>query len=295
MIPATLPDSLRCLVAAWAVVAGASIGSFLNVVIARLPAGLSIVRPRSRCPGCEAPIAWYDNLPILSWLLLRARCRRCGARISVRYPLVELMGGGAAWLAFARHGATLSAVVEFAFVATLVAIALIDLDTWSVYRVLSFPLVALGLGANALGAGGAPSLSSSALGAAIAFVTLGLFAWGATALFRRVGRIGPDEEAMGLGDVHILTAVGAYLGGWALLPVLLFASVQGAVVGALLMLLGRATRGAQGGGAPLPDGFVPPRNAVPFGPFLALGAIEWLYGAGALGAAVPALRLLGLA
>jgi leader peptidase (prepilin peptidase)/N-methyltransferase len=196
-------------------------------------------------------------------------------------------------MAVQRHGLAPAALVEFAFVAALVTIALIDLDTWSVYRVISFPLVALGLGANALGAGGAPSVLLAALGAAIAFGALGLFAWGATAVFRRVGRIEKDEEAMGLGDVHIFTAVGAFLGAWALLPVLLLASIQGSVAGALLLAVGRATRGRRQGGEALPDGFVPPRNAVPFGPFLALGAIEWLYLGGAMGTLVPALRLFG--
>jgi len=289
-VPALDPVSLR-VVTAWAVASGAVVGSFLNVVIARLPSGESIVRPRSRCPRCRTPIAWYDNVPVLSWLLLRARCRHCKAPISIRYPLVELAGGAAAWLAVSRHGPSLGALFEFVFVAMLLVIALIDLDTWSVYRVVSFPLVGLGLLANALGAGGAPSLRSALLGAAIAFVALGLFAWGATALFRRIGRIGPEEEAMGLGDVHILTAVGAYLGAGALLPAVLFAAVQGALAGVVLMILGRATRGARDGGAPLPDGFVPPRNALPFGPFLALGAVEWLYLSARVAAAIPALEL----
>lgn len=286
-----MADPLQAVLATWATVAGAAVGSFLNVVIARLPAGESIVRPRSRCPRCRAPIAWYDNLPVLSWLLLRARCRACGAPISARYPLVELLGAGAGWLAVDRHGFTPAALVEFLFVAALVVIALIDLDTWSVHRVVSFPLVALGLAANALGAGLAPSAVSSLLGAAVALGALGLFAWGATAIFRRTGRIAPDEEAMGWGDVHILTAVGASLGVGSLLPVLLLASIQGSVVGAVLMAIGRATRGRRQGGEALPDGFVPPRNAVPFGPFLALGAVEWLYLAERFAGVVPSLGL----
>jgi leader peptidase (prepilin peptidase)/N-methyltransferase len=289
-----VPDPvLRPFFAAWAALAGASVGSFLNVVVARLPAGESIVRPRSRCPRCKAQIAWYDNLPVLSWLLLRGRCRRCGGPISVRYPLVELAGGLAGWLAWRRSGLDPAALVEFAFVATLLAIALIDLDTWSVHRVLSFPLVALGLAANGLGVGLAPSLRQSLLGAGIAVAGLGLFAWGATRLFRRLGRIGPDEEAMGFGDVHILAAVGAHLGAVALLPVLLLASVQGSVVGGILVAIGRATKGRARGGEALPDGFVPPRHALPFGPFLALGAVEWLYLSGVLAGAWPALAGVG--
>jgi leader peptidase (prepilin peptidase)/N-methyltransferase len=284
-----LSDPLRAVLAAWSVLAGASVGSFLNVVIARLPAGESIVRPRSRCPRCATLIAWYDNVPVLSWLLLRARCRACGARIAARYPLVELMGAGAGWLAFARHGLSGAALAEFAFVAVLVAIAFIDLDTWSVHRVLSFPLVALGLVANALGRGPAGSLGSAAAGASLAFGLLGLFAWGSTALFRRTGRIEAWEEAMGFGDVHILTAVGAFLGVGPLLPVLLLSSVQGALVGGVLMLLGRGTKGARHGGEVQPDGFAPPRHALPFGPFLALGAVEWLYLGGAIAGSLPFL------
>jgi leader peptidase (prepilin peptidase)/N-methyltransferase len=285
----TLPDSLRLVLAVWATVAGAAVGSFLNVVVARLPAGESIVRPRSRCPRCATPIAWYDNVPVLSWLLLRARCRSCGAPIAVRYPLVELLGAGAGWLAFHRHGFTLAALAEFAFVADLVAIAFIDLDTWSVFRVMSFPLVALGLGANAFGAGPAGSWEASAAGAAIALAGLGLFAWGSTALFRRIGRIDPWEEAMGFGDVHILTAVGAFLGAGPLLPVLLLASVQGALTGGVQLLLGRTTKGARHGGEVQPDGFSPPRHALPFGPFLALAAVEWLYLSGGVMRALPLL------
>jgi leader peptidase (prepilin peptidase)/N-methyltransferase len=156
-----------------------------------------------------------------------------------------------------------------------------------VYRIISFPLVALGLAANALGFGGARSLLSAALGAATAFAVLGSFALGMTALFRRTGRLGPEEEAMGMGDVHILTAVGAWLGAWALLPVVLLASVQGSLVGGVLVALGRSTRGVRDGGEPLPDGFVPPRHALPFGPFLALGAVEWLYLSGFVVHALP--------
>ncbi|HSN15080.1 MAG TPA: prepilin peptidase [Anaeromyxobacteraceae bacterium] len=280
---------LEIVLAAWAVLSGAAIGSFLNVVVARLPAGESIVHPRSRCPSCLAPIAWYDNLPVLSWLLLRARCRACRAPISVRYPLVELAGGGAAWMAFARRGLTPAALAEFAFVAALLVIALIDLDTWSVYRIVSFPLIGLGLLANASGAGAAGSLGSAVTGAAVAFGALGLFAWGATVVFRRLGRIEPWEEAMGFGDVHILTAAGAFLGVGALLPVLLLASIQGSLVGGLLVLVGRSTRGVRQGGEVHADGFAPPRHAIPFGPFLALAAVEWLYVAAPLVSAVPAL------
>lgn len=282
--------AVRPLVAAWVALVGAVVGSFLNVVIARVPAGQSIVSPRSRCPRCGAPIAWYDNVPVVSWIVLRARCRACRAPISFRYPLVELLGAGAALAAWARHGLSLAAAVELAFAALLVALAFVDLDTWTLPNALTWAVIALGLGAAALGAGGAPSLGSSATGAGAGFAALALVAWGATAIARRTGRIGPDQEAFGFGDVWLFGGLGAYLGIGALLPVLLLASLQGALAGIALLLLGRAATGRKGGGGPVyEDGSVPPRASVPFGPFLALAALEWLWLAGRLARAFPAL------
>jgi len=146
-----LPQNLRPLAIGWVVLLGAAVGSFLNVVIARVPAGLSVVRPRSRCPGCLSAIAWYDNLPVISWILLRGRCRSCGARISARYPLVETLGAAAALLAFQRHGLSGAAAAELAFAALLLALAFIDLDTWLLPHALTWPLIALGLLCAALG------------------------------------------------------------------------------------------------------------------------------------------------
>lgn len=272
------------LIAAATLFVGASVGSFLNVVIARVPAGMSIVTPRSRCPTCLAPIAWYDNVPVLSWLLLRARCRRCGARISFRYPLVELLGAAAAWLALVRHGVSAAAAAELAFVSLLVALAFIDLDTWLLPHALTWPLVGLGLVANALGVGGATGAGASALGAALGF---GLFA--AVAV---IGKKLAGREALGFGDVWLLAGLGAWLGAAALLPVILLSSVQGAIVGLALIAVGRAQPGPQPGAVePVSDAdWVPPRSAIPFGPFLALASVEWLYLGEALRRLVPALR-----
>jgi leader peptidase (prepilin peptidase)/N-methyltransferase len=271
------------------VLVGGLIGSFLNVVIARVPAGLSVVTPRSRCPRCLTPIAWYDNVPLLSWLLLRARCRACGAPIAWRYPLVEVAGMLAAWLALQQEGPTPRALAQFTFVAFLVALAVIDLDTWLLPHALTWPLLALGLGAAALGWAPAPSLASSALGAALGF--------GGFAAVSLVGSRLLRKEALGFGDVFLLGGLGAWLGAGALLPVILLASVQGSVVGVALILLGRSQPGpeAAGEGAPPAEGgeapWVPPRHAVPFGPFLVAGALEWLWLGGPLAAAVPLLGI----
>lgn len=320
--------ALRFAIGAWVLVTGATIGSFLNVVIARVPAGESVVRPRSRCPGCRAPIAWYDNIPVVSWLVLRGRCRRCGARISPRYVMVELLGAAAAWLAWQRQGLGLSALAELAFVDVLIALAFIDLATWLLPNVLTRPLVVAGLVAAALGAAPAASLRSSVLGAALGYGAFAAVAW--------VGKILAKREAMGTGDVWLLAGLGAWLGVGALVPVVLLASLQGSAYGLLLIALGRAERGPQpvsgpsgpirahasapsadpagaaepalpppaGGpvpgveGAPRPevasdDDWVPPRYAVPFGPFLVAGGLEWLYLSASLGAWLPGLDVFG--
>jgi leader peptidase (prepilin peptidase) / N-methyltransferase len=262
--------ALRLVLTVWAGLAGAAVGSFLNVVIARVPAGESIVRPRSRCPRCRAEIAWYDNVPVISWLLLRGRCRRCRAPIALRYPLVELLVAAA-----------------LVFVALLVALAFIDLDTWLLPHALTWPLIATGLLAAALGLGPAPSVASAALGAAIGFGTFGLVAWLGEKLLKR--------EALGWGDVWLLAGLGAWLGVGALLPVILIASITGSVVGIALILLGRGQPGpepdAKPSGSEPDDAWVPPKNAVPFGPFLVLGALAWLYLAAPLARAVPAFEV----
>ncbi len=299
----------RPLAAAWAAALGAVVGSFLNVVIARLPRGESVVRPRSRCPRCGAAIAWYDNVPILSWILLRARCRACRAPIHWRYPLVEVLGALAALLAWQRYGLSLPAAVELAFAAALLALAFIDLDSWLLPHAITWPLLAAGVAAAAARLGPA-SLRSALWGAGLGFAAFAAVAWVGERVFKR--------EALGFGDVWLLAGIGAWLGMGALLPVVLLASLQGSVVGIALILLGKATPGpspapppspgasptatstptATAGPtagpnptpSPAPDDWIPPRNAVPFGPFLALGALQWLWLGEALARLFPVLR-----
>ena len=289
MDPAAADLLPRGLVALWVALVGGCIGSFLNVVIARVPAGESIVHPRSRCPRCGAGIRWFDNLPVLSWLLLRGRCRACRAPISIRYPVVEALGVAAALLAWSRHGLSLQALGEFAFVATLIALAAIDLDTWLLPHALTWPLIGLGLVAGAAGISAAPSLRASALGAALGWLSFALVSW--------IGEKLAKKEALGFGDVWLLSGLGAWFGVAALLPLVMLASIQGAVIGLALIALGKAQPGATAAepsadGAPRADeDWVPPRNAVPFGPFLALGAVEWLYLGDLLARVVPGLEV----
>jgi leader peptidase (prepilin peptidase)/N-methyltransferase len=280
-----VPDALRIAIGAWVIAAGAAVGSFLNVVIARVPAGESVAWPGSRCPACKAPIRWWDNLPVVSWLALRGRCRRCRAPISPRYLAVELLGAAAAFVAWRRHGESPHAVAELAFVAVLLALAFIDLATWLLPHALTWPLLGAGLLASALGVSGAPSLASSAAGAAIGFGAFAAIAW--------IGKLVAKKEAMGQGDWWLLAGLGAWLGAAALLPVVLLASIQGSVVGLALIAVGRAQRGPAPDAPPAAeddeDAWVPPKNAVPFGPFLALAAVEWLWLADRLASWVPAL------
>jgi len=271
--------TLRLAIEVWVVALGAALGSFLNVVVARVPAGESVIRPGSRCPRCRAPIAWYDNVPVLSWLVLRGRCRRCGVPIPLRYPAVELAGAAVAWLAWRRHGLSLPFAAELAFVDLLLALALIDLATWLLPHALTWPVIALGLAAAWAGAAPAPTLVASAIGAGAGFATFSLVAL--------IGRLVAKKEALGFGDVWLLAGLGAWLGAPALLPVVLLASLQGSVYGLALVALGRSEPGPPPAPEPAPKGpegqeqeeeeWVPPRHAVPFGPFLVAGALEWLY------------------
>jgi leader peptidase (prepilin peptidase)/N-methyltransferase len=293
-------ETLDLMVVCGALFLGASIGSFLNVVVARVPAGLSVVKPRSRCPRCLAPIAWYDNVPVLSWLLLRARCRACGAAISARYPLVEALGAAAALLALRRHGIGAAAAAELGFAAVMLALAFIDLDTWLLPHALTLPLLGAGLLASALGIEGAPAPLQAALGAGVGFAVFAAISVAGEWVFKR--------EALGFGDVWLLAGIGAWLGVKALLPVVLLSSLQGSAVGLVLASMGKLPRGEEAAPAEAdarstksdagaaPDGdeeddWTPPRNSVPFGPFLVAGALEWLYAGDLIARLVPTLEL----
>jgi len=254
----------------WVFAVGAIVGSFLNVVIARVPKRQSILTPRSRCPKCGAPIAWYDNVPILSFILLRGRCRRCGERISPRYPLVELITGVLAVAVFQRAGPTWTAVGYFAFAAALVALAYIDLDTWLLPHQITWPLLALGLASPLWNR--ELTWIESLIGAAAGFALFAVIALVGEKLLKR--------ETMGWGDVWLLAAIGAWLGWPALLPVVLLSAVQGAIVGSILLAIRREPDRAPRPEPAAPssdDDWVPPKHAVPYGPFLSLAALEYLF------------------
>jgi leader peptidase (prepilin peptidase)/N-methyltransferase len=262
------------LLKAYVFVAGACVGSFLNVVIARLPAGHSLVRPRSRCPRCGAPIAWYDNIPLVSWVLLRGRCRNCKEPISVRYPLVELLTAVVCLAVFTQFGLRWAALGYAVFACALIALSYIDLDTWLLPHEITWPLLALGLASPLWN----PALRplESIIGAAAGFAFFaGLALFGEKVL---------RKETMGWGDVWLLSAIGAWLGWKSLLPVVLLAAVQGTIVGTVLLLRkpkepaasAPVKPAAEVAGGESDDDWVPPPHAVPFGPFLTLAALQQL-------------------
>ena len=227
---------------AFAAVLGAIIGSFLNVVVWRLPRGESLATPPSQCPSCGERIAPYDNLPVVSWLLLRGRCRRCGARISPRYPLIELLTAAAFAGVVAVRGFDEGLVLELPFVAGLIALAGIDYDHKLLPNMIVYPMAAYGLLATLLV--DRDDLAENLIAGAGAF----LFLFLAVLAYPR---------GMGMGDVKLGGAMGLYL-GLSILPALLAAFLSGTVVG--LVIIAREGAGAR-------------KKAVPFGVFLALGGI----------------------
>lgn len=233
-----------------AFVLGAVIGSFLNVCIYRIPAGQSVVSPPSSCPNCDAGIRWFQNIPILSWLILRGRCAQCKIRISTRYPLIELLNGVLFVFVVAAFGLSWPTVIYWLFVSVLVVITFIDLDHQLIPDVISLPGIFVGFICSFFipWIGWLDSLFGILLGGGL----LMLIALAYEYLAKR--------EGMGGGDIKLLAMLGAFLGWKAIFPVVFIASLVGTVVGVPLMLLQKK------------DG----KLALPFGPFLALAAIVYL-------------------
>jgi leader peptidase (prepilin peptidase) / N-methyltransferase len=204
---------------------------------------LSLARPASRCPSCGHRIRAYENIPVVSWLLLRGRCSACRARISMRYPAIELLCGALFAAIGWRMGAQLQTLLWCGFAATLVALAWIDWDTTVLPDAITLPLLWAGLLSAALGWTIAPVTALA--GAAVGYLSLWAVYW----LFK----LATGKEGMGYGDFKLLAALGAWLGWQAVLPIVLGASVIGAVVGIVMKLSGALREG----------------RYVPFGPFLA--------------------------
>jgi len=217
-----------------AVILGLVTGSFLNVVIYRVPRNISVVKPRSFCPRCGARIRWFENVPLASYLCLRGRCRTCGNRIPARYPLVEASGAALACVAVFAFGPTIDAVFAFAFFMALMAITLIDWDFKIIPDGLSIPFIGIGLCWSLFHPG--LTLVSSALGALVGGG--GIYAIGA------LYKIARKTEGMGGGDVKLMAMIGAFVGLRLLVPVILIASLAGTIYGCSLLRSGKGAKTA---------------------------------------------------
>ena len=231
---------------------GMCIGSFMNVCIYRLPRSKSIIKPRrSFCPSCETKIKFYDNIPVLSYLFLKARCRNCHTSIPFRYPLVEIMAGLVAVCTVLEFGITIDALIYYAFIASLVVITYIDIDHQIIPDVITLPGIPIFLLSSLL----IPSVTllDSVLGLLVGGGTLLLIAWGYQLLTKK--------EGMGGGDIKLLAMIGALIGWKGVLFTIFVSSAIGTVSGLLLML--HEKKGM--------------KLAIPFGPFLSLGAITYIF------------------
>jgi leader peptidase (prepilin peptidase)/N-methyltransferase len=232
-------------------VLGAAIGSFLNVLIHRLPEESSIVSPASRCPRCGKAIRLYDNIPVISYILLRGRCRDCGEKIAFRYPLVELITAVFSLLLFWKYGLAFQWLVSFAFICALIVITFIDLDHQIIPDVISLPGIPIFFLAAVF------VMKLRFLDAFLGFLIGG----GCLYVIAFVYELLTKREGMGGGDIKLLAMIGAFLGWQSLLFVLLFSSLLGAVVGIAVML-------AKGQDM---------KYAVPFGPFLSAAAAAYIF------------------
>lgn len=225
---------------------GLSVGSFLNVCIHRLPRGASVVRPPSACPGCGYRLRWYDNLPVLSYLWLRGRCRQCGAGISLRYPVIEVV----TMLVFLLHlyvfGWTVLMGVRLVFACAMIVLFAIDLEHQLLPNAITLPGIVAGLAVSLVVP---PGVRDALLGAILGGGVLWLIG---EAYYRYAG-----QEGMGGGDVKMLAMIGAFLGWKLVLVTLVLSSFAGSLIGMLVIALRR-------GGM---------KHALPYGTFLAIGAV----------------------
>lgn len=230
---------------------GMCIGSFMNVCIYRLPNEKSILRPRSTCPKCGNLIRFYDNIPVVSYLWLRGKCRHCHTTISLRYPMVEIMTGFFALLVYQWFGVSLTALVYFFFIAALVVITFIDIDHFIIPDMITIPGIPLCF----LASFALPTVTfkDSIFGILVGGGSLFAVAW--------TYHLITGKEGMGGGDIKLLAMIGALLGWKGVFFTIFVSSALGTVIGVIVMLFAKKDR----------------KLAIPFGPFLAMGAIIYVF------------------
>jgi leader peptidase (prepilin peptidase)/N-methyltransferase len=230
---------------------GAVVGSFLNVCIFRLPAKTSIIKPLSQCPHCHHPIRFYDNIPIISFIVLRGKCRDCDGKISWRYPLVELITAVLSLMLFLQFGLTLRFLIFFIFTAVLIVITFIDLDHQIIPDVLTLPGIPIFflLAIFVVKITWLEALIGLLIGGGVLFAIAFVY------------ELLTKREGMGGGDVKLLAMIGGFLGWKSLIFILLFSSFSGAIAGITAMIIKKQDM----------------KYAVPFGPFLSAAAVAYLF------------------
>jgi leader peptidase (prepilin peptidase)/N-methyltransferase len=244
----------ECLLGSSSAILGTVVGSFLNVCIYRIPSGNSIALPGSHCPACEHPIAFYDNIPIISYLILRGKCRSCNERISPIYPAVELLTAVMAVLLFLRYGLSADYLFSFLFTCALIVITFIDLKHQIIPDVITLP--------------GIPLFALAAIFFMDVTFTeslIGILAGGGFLYLIALGyQLLTKREGMGGGDIKLLALMGGFLGWQSLWFIVMAASLIGAAAGIAVMISkGKDTK-----------------YAIPFGPFLSIGAVAYIFWGG---------------
>jgi len=255
------PETLKLFLHIYMFTLGAVVGSFLNVCISRLPENESLVRPGSKCPSCSTPIRWYDNIPLISFIILGGKCRRCGCSISWQYPAVELLTAVLFVVLMREFTNTIALIVYLVFVCALVVVTFIDLKHYIIPDEISIPGIFIGLALSLLpvrltdGQMASSSFMDSLIGCIVGGGLLYLTALFSLAVFKK--------EGMGGGDIKLLGMVGAFLGWKLALMTIVLGSLLGAIVGVTLILLRLKLR----------------TDYIPFGPYLALAAVlSLMYG-----------------
>jgi len=247
---------MNAILSIFSFIVGTCLGSFANVCIYRLPKGKSIVWPGSFCPQCKKEILWYDNIPLLSFLLLRGKCRFCQKKISPRYFIVELLTGTLTLLLFLKFGISLKLLIYLVFILSLIIVSFIDIENFLIPDCIVYPGIALGLLLSFF----YPDLQSQGCGSLAALKTsfLGvLLGGGSLWIIARLGSLAFKKEAMGGGDVKLLAMIGAFLGYKSVFLTVFFSSLVGAVISLILISLKIKKR----------------TDYIPYGPYLVLGAI----------------------
>ena len=258
----------------WFFMLGAALGSFANVCVRRIPAGVSVISPRSRCNSCETPIRAFHNIPVLSWVFLGGSCSYCKERISVEYPIVELLCGVLALFLYRELGVSLELFFYLALCVSLVVITLIDIRHLIIPDMITLPGIAGGIALNAIrtdwgtatdvlfSSGFANFLPATANIAIFNSIGGALLGGGTFLLIATLYKTVRKREGMGMGDVKLVSMLGAFFGMWGVLIIIFLSSILGTLIGLSVIMLRRKD----------------PGHAIAYGPFLSFSAVLYLLG-----------------